>query len=241
MALKEDEGFKGVESAFPVDIPIHEVSKARENAEIEHVLLNAFDGNCNGLAAIPNGEEEFKKSLELSIKYAEALNCPRMHVKAGVFPSGTDYTDKELVSQWEETYLKNMRYAAQRLEECSITLLVEPVSTIPGYFVTHTQQALDLIRKVDHSNFKLQLDLYHQQRTCGNLTQTLINVMPYLGHIQISQVPNRNEPDSDGEINYPYMFNQIVKLGYTGWIGCEYFPRGRTEDGLGWFAPYRVD
>jgi len=152
-----------------------------------------------------------------------------------------DKTDNKLAALWEETYIRNMRYAAQRLQECGITLLVEPISSIPGYFLTHTQQAIDLIKKVGHSNMKLQLDLYHHQRTAGNLTQTLIDSMPYVGHIQISQVPSRNEPDADGEINYPYIFHQIAKLGYKGWIGCEYHPRGRTEDGLAWLAPYLVD
>jgi len=201
----------------------------------------AFDGNSQGLAAVPNREEEFKQCLELSIKYAEALNCTRLHVLAGIFPADADNTDNRLRMQWEETYIKNMKYAAQRLQKCGITLLVEPISTIPGYFVTRTQQAITYIKKVDHDNFKLQLDMFHHQRTCGNLTQTLIDAMPYLGYIQISQVPSRNEPDSDGEINYPYIFHQIAKLGYSGWIGCEYHPRGRTEDGLGWLAPYITD
>lgn len=234
-------GFKGVESRFPLDIPTEELSHARDEAQIEHVQMNAFDGDSQGLAAVPNREEEFKQCLELSIRYAEAVNCKRMHVLAGVFPGGTACADRALVMQWEETYIKNMRYASQRLEEFGITLLVEPISTIPGYFVNRTEKALNFIRKVDHSNFKLQLDLFHHQRTCGNLTQTLIDSMPYIGHIQISQVPSRSEPDSDGEINYPYIFLQLAKLGYQGWIGCEYHPRGRTEDGLGWLAPYIID
>ncbi|XP_078353609.1 putative hydroxypyruvate isomerase [Oculina patagonica] len=234
-------GFKGVESGFPLDIPIDELSNTRENIQIEQVHMNAFDGNSKGLAAVPSREEEFKQCLELSIKYAEALKCTRLHVLAGVFPGGVDKTDNKLAVSWEEMYVKNMKYAAQRLEECGITLLIEPISTIPGYFLTRTQQAIDLIKKVDHKNMKLQLDFFHHQRTNGNLTQTLIDSMPYLGYIQISQVPSRNEPDSDGEINYPFIFHQIAKLGYKGWIGCEYHPRGRTEDGLGWLAPYLVD
>lgn len=234
-------GFKGVESGFPLDIPINELYNTRENVQIEQVHMNAFDGNSKGLAAVPGREEEFKQCLELSIKYAEAVRCTRLHVLAGVYPGNVDKTDNKLAALWEEAYIRNMRYAAQRLQECGITLLVEPISTIPGYFLTCTQQAIDFIKKVDHNNMKLLLDLYHHQRTAGNLTQTLIDSMPYVGHIQISQVPSRNEPDTDGEINYPYIFHQIAKLGYKGWIGCEYHPRGRTEDGLAWLAPYLVD
>ncbi|XP_073227515.1 putative hydroxypyruvate isomerase [Porites lutea] len=234
-------GFKGVESGFPLDIPIDELCIARESAQIEHVHMNAFDGNSKGLAAVPGREEEFKQCLELSIKYAEALKCTRLHVLAGVLTGGITSKDNKVVTLWEETYIKNMKYAAQRLQESGITLLAEPISTIPGYFLTNTQQAINFIKKVDHSNMKLQLDMFHHQRTSGNLTQTLIDAMPYIGHIQISQVPSRNEPDSDGEINYPYIFHQIAKLGYKGWIGCEYHPRGRTLDGLGWLAPYLID
>ncbi|XP_027055890.1 putative hydroxypyruvate isomerase isoform X2 [Pocillopora damicornis] len=234
-------GFKAVESGFPPDIPIEELSNARENAQIEQILMNAFDGGSQGLAAVPGREEEFKQCLELSIKYAEAVKCTRLHVLAGVFPEGVTSTDNKSVVLWEETYVKNMKYAAQRLEENGITLLVEPISTIPGYFLTNSQQAINLIKKVDHRNIKLLLDLFHHQRTTGNITQTLNDSMPYIGHIQISQVPSRNEPDLDGEINYPFVFYHIAKLGYKGWIGCEYHPRGQTEDGLGWLAPYLVD
>ncbi|XP_067026257.1 putative hydroxypyruvate isomerase [Acropora muricata] len=234
-------GYKAVESSCPVDIPVEEVAKARRDADIQQVHINSYGGNIRGLAAIPNREEEFKQSLEISIKYAKALECPRMHVMAGLLPSEAERTNEELMAEWEATYVKNMKYAAQRLEECGITALVEPITTIPGYFVTHTRQAIDLIKKVDHRNFQLQLDLFHHQRTNGNLTQTLTDVMPYLGYIQVSQVPFRDEPDSGGEINYPFIFQQIAKLGYTGWIGAEYSPRGRTEDGLGWLKPYLVD
>lgn len=158
-----------------------------------------------------------------------------------MFPKGVTNTDNKLAVLWEEIYVKNMKYAAQRLEECGITLLLEPISTIPGYFLSRTQQAINLIKKVDHKNMKLLLDLFHHQRTSGNLTETLTDCMPYIGHIQVSQVPNRNEPSLDGEINYPFIFHQLAKLGYKGWIGCEYHPRGRTEDGLGWLVPYLVD
>ncbi|EDO46978.1 predicted protein [Nematostella vectensis] len=239
-------GFDAVECGNPYVESINELVRAKEDADVQQILINSFVGDTfiflgdtKGLTAVPMQEEDFRQSLELSIKYAEALKCKRIHTPCGAM-SKEEAQIPEVKQRWESTYIRNLRYAAERLKQVGIMLLIEPVTTIPNCFLTRTDQAIDIIKKVDHHNIKLLLDLFHAQRGHGNLTQTLTDYMPYIGHIQISQVPSRHEPDSDGEINYPFIFHTIAKLGYKGWIGCEYTPRGKTEDGLRWLAPYRV-
>ncbi|XP_065069688.1 putative hydroxypyruvate isomerase [Rhopilema esculentum] len=226
-------GFSGVECADPYSVAINVLVEAKENAKVEQVLLNSFKGDTSGLAAVPNRQDEFQQCLELSIQYCTALKCKRLHIPSGVYPEG-DNEEKE--SLWRETFIQNLRYASQRVALDNITILIEPISNIHNYFLSQTDQAIEIIKELNCDNVKLLLDLYHHQRTHGDITNTLSNYLPYIGHIQISQVPDRNEPDSNGEINYTFVFNHLLRIGYSGWIGCEYVPQ--DSKGLGWIEPY---
>jgi hydroxypyruvate isomerase len=133
-------------------------------------------------------------------------------------------------------YVNNLRQAARRAAERNITLLIEPINTrdIPGFFLNYPAQARAIVEEVNEPNLKLQLDLYHCQIMCGDLAMNIRRYLDITGHMQIAGVPERHEPDI-GEIHYPYLFNLLDELGYQGWIGCEYRPRGATAAGLGWF------
>ncbi|RDD36829.1 putative hydroxypyruvate isomerase [Trichoplax sp. H2] len=245
-------GFKGVECMFPYMVPVEQLKAVKESAGVDHVLMNAIPGNWEagdrGIAAIPGRENEFRDSLQKSLLYAKTLQCKRIHVMAGLLPksyvNASVSEQRELWRDYSTVYVRNMQYAADLFRQASfedITLLIEPINSklsIPLYFVDTHIKALELIRAIDRENVKLQLDLFHIQVANGNLTKTLHEIFKDIGHIQISQVPNRNEPDEIGEINYPYIFNTLQKLGYNGWIGCEYFPRGKTLEGLEWAQKY---
>jgi hydroxypyruvate isomerase len=175
-------------------------------------------------------------AVETGLRYAKALDCPRLHLMAGIPPAGSDR------AACRRTYIANVRRAAEMCRVQGRDLLLEPINSrdMPGYFINCQGEGRAIIEEIGLDNLKLQLDLYHCQIMEGDLAAHLREFLPVTGHIQIAGVPERHEPDV-GEINYPYLFDLLDKLGYQGWVGCEYRPRGRTEDGLGWFAPYRRD
>lgn len=231
-------GFRGVEYLFPYEWPAHDIADALRAADLEQVLFNLPAGDWaageRGLACLPHRQGEFAESVELALDYAMQLECPRLHCLAGLRPAGHD--EAEL----EETYIANLRYAADRLAGIGATVMIEPINSridMPGYWLDSIDRGFALLDKVDRQNVKLQYDIYHAQIIAGDLARTLEARLPRIGHIQIADNPGRHEPGT-GEINYPYLFERLDRLGYDGWIGCEYKPQAATEAGLGWAAAY---
>lgn len=231
-------GFKGVEYLFPYEYTPAELVERLQNHGLAQVLFNLPPGDFaageRGLAALPGRESEFRESVGRGVEYARALGCPRLHAMAGLV------TDESQRPRMRETYLENLRYAARRLAEHGLTLLIEPINTrsIPGYFINRQAEAHAILAELGEPNLRVQLDFFHAQIMEGDLTATFKRFQAGVGHIQIAGVPDRHEPDT-GEVNYPYLFHLLDEAGYDGWIGCEYNPRGLTEDGLDWFAPWR--
>lgn len=226
-------GFKGVEFLFPYEYTSQEVAAWLQKNQLENVLFNLPPGDWaageRGLAALPERKTEFQTGVALAIEYALALGTTRLHMMAGLMPAGAD------PSIYRTQYLSNLRYAARAVAEHGIMLLIEPINgrDMPGYFLNSQAQAHALREESGEPNVKVQMDFYHAQIVEGDLTMCVRKHINDIGHIQIASVPNRNEPD-DGEVNYPYLFSLLDELGYEGWLGCEYRPRGRTEDGLEW-------
>ncbi|XP_067846123.1 putative hydroxypyruvate isomerase isoform X1 [Heptranchias perlo] len=236
-------GFKAVEVAWPYETEATELKKALEKNGVEVVLINTPPGNKErgelGLGAVPMQQAEFQTGLDLAVKYAKTVDCKRIHLMAGRVPMGQDRTS--VAKEMEATFIENLKYAADILAKEGILGLIEPINTRitdPRYFLNTPHQAVAILQQVDRPNLKLQLDLFHWQIMDVNLTQNITNYFPLIGHVQIAQVPKRNEPDSPGEINYSHIFNLLEKLGYQGYIGCEYSPKGNTVDGLGWLRTY---
>ena len=172
---------------------------------------------------------EFKEGVGTAIDYATALGCPQVNCLAGKLPVGAALQDAH------PTLVANLRLAARELEAAGLRLVIEPINSfdIPGFYLTRSDQALSLIDEVGSPNLLLQYDIYHAQRMEGELGATLTKNITRIGHIQLADNPGRGEPGT-GEINYPWLFRHIDSLGYAGWIGCEYKPRGTTTEGLGW-------
>lgn len=231
-------GFKGVEFLFPYEYPPAQLAELLEQHGLTQVLFNLPPGDFaageRGLAAMPGREVEFREGVERAIEYARALGCTQLHAMAGLV------ADASLRPRMREQYLVNLRHAARRLAEHGLTLLIEPINTrsIPGYFLNHQAEAHAILAELDEPNLRVQLDFFHAQIMDGDLAASFKRFQAGVGHVQIAGVPDRHEPDS-GEVNYPYLFQLLDDCGYAGWVGCEYLPRGRTEDGLGWFAAWR--
>ncbi|GAC1495379.1 MAG: hydroxypyruvate isomerase [Vulcanimicrobiaceae bacterium] len=232
-AAAADAGFAGVEFLFPYDFAAPDIAERLATNGLTLVLHNLPAGDWaageRGIACHPDRTAEFRTGVARAIDYASALRCPRVNCLAGIKPTGIS------AEAARATLVENLRYAAGVLEQSGIELLLEPVNSrdIPGFFVDRPHQALDIITDVGSSNLKLQYDIYHAQVMEGDLARTIEEHFARVGHLQLADNPGRNEPGT-GEINYPYLFDRIDELGYTGWIGCEYKPRATTTAGLHW-------
>ena len=230
-------GFPAVEFPFPYDYDKNELAARVRGAGLEVALFNLHAGDWangeRGIACLPSRIAEFRDSVTRSIEYAKALGCTRLNCLSGIAPPRVP-TEK-----LRETFLSNVRFAAGELNREGITLLIEPINTrtIPGFYMRNSGQARAIIDEAGAANAMLQYDVFHMQIMEGDLSKTIEAHIGRIGHIQIADVPDRHEPGT-GEINFPFLFEQIDRVGYQGWIGCEYAPAGRTEDGLGWLRPY---
>ncbi|MFD2263704.1 2-oxo-tetronate isomerase [Lacibacterium aquatile] len=226
-------GFKGVEYIGPYDHGPEEVVRALKDGGLTQVLFNLPPGNWaageRGFAAIPGREAEQADALRLAIDYARALDCPRLHVMAGIIPAGGD------LEVARRTFVSNVQKACDAAAPHGIQILLEPINNrdMPGYFLNYQAQALGIMDAVARPNLALQMDFYHAQVMEGDLTRKFQANLPRIGHLQIAGMPDRHEPD-EGEVAYDWLLGTIAASGYKGWIGCEYRPKGRTEDGLGW-------
>lgn len=230
-------GFTAVEIQFPYEAPAEVLQQALLRNKLKLVLHNLPAGDWaageRGIACHPDRVEEFRKGVDTALAYAAAMGAPQLNCLAGIRPENVPAESARSV------LADNLRYAAMKLKAQGLKLLVEPVNTkdIPGFFLSGTQQALDLIAEVGADNLFLQYDAYHAQRMEGDLANTLATHLDRIAHIQIADNPGRHEPGT-GEIDYPFLFAHLDRIGYKGWIGCEYKPAAATEAGLGWLTPW---
>ncbi|SOD90059.1 2-oxo-tetronate isomerase [Caenispirillum bisanense] len=235
-------GFKAVEVQFPYHLDRDAFGDALAEYRLSLVLCNAPPGDWEagerGLAALPGREEEFRDGLDLAFDWCNALKCQRLHVMAGI----VDLDDPDVLEDAYDAYLRNIAYAAAQGEARGVKVLIEPINGVdmPGYFLQRPDDAVRVLDEVDHRNLFLQYDLYHAQMTQGGLTDFLEGNLHRIAHMQVAGVPGRHEPDANGEINFPYLFNLIDAHGYAGWIGCEYRPRINTIAGLRWAREWGI-
>jgi hydroxypyruvate isomerase len=238
------DGFQAVEYLFPYEFEARELAARLREHGLRQVLFNGppgdWTGGERGLACLPGREREFHAGIAWALDYAETLDCPRIHVMAGLLPADVDRASAEAV------YVDNLRRAAETARAAGRDLLIEPINPrdIPGFFLNHQAQAHRIVEAVGAPNLQVQMDLYHCQIVEGDVAMKIRQYLPTgrVGHLQIAGVPERHEPDR-GELNYPYLFDVIdevsAQCGWDGWIGCEYRPRrgavtGGTSAGLSW-------
>ena len=231
------DGFEAVEYLFPYEHTPEEIATRLRDNGLVQALFNLPPGNWaqgeRGMACHPGREAEFAATVQAALPYALATGCRKLHAMAGLVPAGVS------AQAARATYVANLRTAARALAPHGITLLIEPINTrdMPGYFLNYQQQAHDIATEVGEANLKVQMDFYHCQIMEGDLARRLQKHFSGVGHVQIAGVPDRHEPDQ-GEVNHPYLFEQLDALGYDCYIGCEYRPAGQTSAGLGWVRPY---
>lgn len=223
-------GFRAVEYLFPYAHDLAALRDAVLKNGLTQVLFNApagdWEAGDRGLAALPGREVDFEASITRAFDAVSVIAPRCLHIMAGI---GGD----------RATYIANLKHACAAAPE-GLTIVIEPINTrdFPSYHLNTATDALTVLDAVGADNLKIEHDLYHAQIMEGDLANRLRTLLPHIGHIQIAGVPDRHEPD-EGEVHYPYLFDLLDELGYEGFVGCEYRPRRRTEDGLGWFEKYK--
>ncbi|OJU92164.1 MAG: hydroxypyruvate isomerase [Burkholderiales bacterium 66-5] len=226
-------GFDAVEFLFPYAHKAEEIKALLEEFRLKLVLHNLpagdWDAGDRGIACDPARTAEFREGVAKAIAYAKVLGVPQLNCLAGKVPADAD------AHQVQQTFVENLRFAAGELKAAGLRLVMEPINTfdIPGFYLNRTAQALQVIEQVGSDNLFIQYDIYHMQRMEGEIAATLQKQLKHIAHIQLADNPGRNEPGT-GELNYRFLFQHLDKIGYDGWIGCEYKPAGTTEAGLGW-------
>ena len=226
-------GFDAVEFLFPYAYQPQEIKALLEEYRLQLVLHNLpagdWEAGDRGIACDPARTAEFRDGVATAIRYAKALGAPQLNCLAGKVPAGAD------ARQVQQTFVENLRFAAGELKAAGLRLVMEPINTfdIPGFYLNRTAQALEVIEQVGSDNLFIQYDIYHMQRMEGEIAATLQKQLKSIKHIQLADNPGRNEPGT-GELNYRFLFQHLDRIGYDGWIGCEYKPADTTEAGLGW-------
>ena len=232
-ALAARAGFAAVECQFPYEAPAAEIRARLDDLGLAMVLHNLPAGDSaagdRGLACLPQRVDEFRAGVPRAIAYARALGVTQVNCLAGIAPSGAD------APTLQRMLVANLRFTARAFADEGLKLLVEPINTfdMPGFFVNRTAQCVALLDEVGESNAFVQYDAYHAQRMEGELAATIAKHLPRIAHVQVADNPGRHEPGT-GEIRFEFLFAELERLGYDGWVGCEYKPKGRTDVGLDW-------
>jgi hydroxypyruvate isomerase len=239
IAAAAEAGFKAVEMHWPYQVPAAEMRRALSRSQVTMLGLNTPVGNASagdfGLGALPGRESEFQQALHQAISYGDAIGAGAVQCMSGL-------VTPDAASAAEHTFVANLKLAADMAAQADMTILIEPINhrDKPGYFLHTIEQAAMIIDQVGRRNVKIMFDCYHTQIMQGDLTRRLKHYLDLIGHVQIAAVPSRAEPD-EGEIDYRDICQSLDQLGYGGWIGAEYKPRGRTEEGLGWLSAWSQD
>ncbi|XP_063910015.1 putative hydroxypyruvate isomerase [Zophobas morio] len=234
--LAKEAGFKAVETGFPFTFTEKQVSDAKDSAGVQQILINTYTGDVTkgelGFAAVPGKEQDFRDSINKTINYAKVLGASKIHIMAGKV--------LEVKDAHHLTYEENLKYAAKLLEKEGLLGVIEPINNyaVPNYYLNCYDKALSVVKKLNSPNLRIMLDVFHLQHIRGNITNSIKDLSGYIGHVQIAQVPNRNEPDTPGEVNYVYVLETLKALGYNDWIGLEYKPLENTEKGLKWLKSF---
>ena len=228
-------GFTAVEFLFPYDHPAAEVQSRLQAAGLSQILFNLPPGDWSmgerGTASLPGRETEFRDGVKRALDYAAVFGTKRLHCMAGLMSAGTAHETAASI------YAANLAWACEQALAAGVLVVIEPINhrDMPGFFLNTTDHAAAVVQAIGRDRLAILFDVYHCQVTEGDVTSRLAKLLPLIGHVQVADVPARNEPGT-GELNWDFIFRRIDELGYVGWIGCEYRPASETLAGLDWLG-----
>jgi hydroxypyruvate isomerase len=226
-------GFRAVEYASPYEYPAEEIRARLRACDLQQILFNTPAGGGSGMACIPDRREEFRDGVRRALDYAADLDCHLVHMMAGIQPPDLNRDTAAAA------YAMNLAWAAEQAQAAQVKLVLEPINQrdVPGFFLRTQEEGAAMIAAVGSDRVGLQFDIYHCQVAQGDVTRRVETLMPVIAHMQLADVPGRNEPGT-GEIAWDYVLSRIDALGYSGWIGCEYRPSTETTQSLSWLKRF---
>lgn len=226
-------GFRAVEYASPYEHPASEIRARLRACDLRQVLFNTPAGGASGMACIPARRQEFRDSVKKALDYAAELDCGLVHLMAGIVPPDLNRDTAAAA------YASSVAWAADQVSPGGVKFVLEPINhhDVPGFFLRTQEEGAAVIEAIGHDRIGLQFDIYHCQVAQGDVTRRMEILMPLIAHMQLADVPGRNEPGT-GEIAWDYVLRRIDELGYAGWVGCEYRPARETVAGLGWLQRF---
>jgi hydroxypyruvate isomerase len=232
-------GFKAVDFSLPYAFAAKEMKSRLDATGLEFVYMLTPSGNWDagelGIAALPGREREFRDGVALALEYATALGCPLIHAASGILPAGADRT------RCRETYLENLAFACDRASACGVTVAMEPLcrQAHADFFLLSTTEAERIVHELKRDNLRLIFDTYHAAMEEGAITPVLERLHGLIAHFQVANPPGRNEPGA-GELDFDFLFRELERLGYAGWVSAEYRPTQGTLRSLAWAHPFGV-
>lgn len=232
-------GFRAIEHPFPAkNIDHQKLLQVKNELKLELALVNIdTDPDAKfGCASFPHHQEAFRKNFHTSLDFAKRFNCKKIHLMSGKL-------DHAPTKEHHETFVANLKYAAGFLEKENLIGVIEPINhySVPGYFLHDYKYAIDAIKAAGSENIKLMVDLFHMQMIQGNIVNSLRELKPFIGHVQIAQAPNRNEPNTPGELDFKFILKELETIFYDDFIGCEYKPVTTAAEGLGWINEFSYE
>ncbi|HEY0186684.1 MAG TPA: TIM barrel protein [Cellulomonas sp.] len=229
-----DAGFHAAECFWPT-CDAADLRRASRDAGVDVVLFNMDEGDYaageRGFACDPAGRDRWRAALDRALRLAEQLSCPRVNVLAGSIPE----CRSRAVAL--DCFVANLRWAAPRAADAGVVLVIEPLNhlTHPRYLFQRTAPTIEALGMIDHPAVGLQYDVYHAQRSEGNLLDTLHRNRRLIGHVQFADVPSRQAPGT-GEVNFAAVLALLAADGYAGYVGLEYAAAPGGADPFAWLA-----
>ncbi|UOT05663.1 TIM barrel protein [Rhodococcus opacus] len=198
--------------------------------------FSSMTGYLEGNLTEPDGIEALLTTAQQSLDVAKRLDCPRLNLHGtGLDNRGLPLRPVETVTpaMWL-TAADTLRKVAELGEQAGRVFTLENLNLAvdhPGTPFATAADTLALVQAVDSPHLRMNLDLYHAQIGEGNLIELVRKALPYIGEIQVADVPGRCEPGT-GEIHYPAVAAALRDIGYTGVVGLEGWAKNDPDDAL---------
>lgn len=189
--------------------------------------INGFFGNRDFGLADPSSTTEVYDTIAASVETAVRVGARQVHVFSnGIRPGGIVAPLPPAPQEvWYETAVKNLHRVLGLVEGTGICLMLEHLNTVylPGYYWDSASMVTTLAREIDHPQVRMVYDAFHQQLSVGRLTDHLVAALPWMGRLDVGNVPGRGEPGC-GEIDFAQLRKVLDRGHWDGTITFEVVP-----------------
>ncbi|TCC96421.1 xylose isomerase [Pedobacter psychroterrae] len=225
-----DQGFRSIEDNGFLGRSVEEQTKIGNLLSKLGMRMGVFvvDGGDNWKTSLTTGKKEFKdkfvETCKRSVEAAKRCNAKWLTVVPGFYERNIPYGNQFA------NVVDAMRAGAEIFEPHGLVMVLETLSDTPDLFLQQTHETFAVCKAVQSPSCKILYDIYHMQKTEGQLIVNMDRCWDEIAYIQIGDNPGRNEPTT-GEINYKNLFKHIHKKGFKGVMGMEHGNSRPGKDG----------